>query len=521
MRSAASKYQIIQLGLCFFLKNAAPERPDSYGAYPFNVYLFPEERPGTRRDVVLDIDTVNFHKQQKLDFNKWIYEGVPYISAKTEKLMAEKFMVEKSEAPEELHLCESDVKKMEQEVEKIKKWIEEGGKEEHVISGLNSFLRKYLYQEIAKKFPQLHHKAKQQENFQKQIILKIVTAEEKKAIEEAEKKEKLQDMEKRSGALRLLKLLASLKVPIVGHNPIYDLMFIYSHFIGELPFSWQEFKQEIHCLFPDIYDTMIIFGDDKVKKLLPEKQSSGLEAVYLFVSANKELPDIPISIELDNKYSKAEHYHEAGYDAYITGFNFIRLLGYIGPENSSKYKNQLYSHRSPFNFNIEGKEALHDNVSSAVRVATGLRGPAGQGKNCRQHQGRAEGVQGVVLYEGDGRGRDLLWDKETGVSVEAIYRGCEKIVEALKSLPEITAVQEWDAYVEIRKGLIGLEEKKEMTDIKWDSKSRKETLEPSAAPQRPKMAEHSKPYTAPQYYCYPSQTYQYPHVYNYPRPPYQ
>eukprot|EP00826_Nyctotherus_ovalis_P041812 TRINITY_DN4256_c0_g2_i11.p1 TRINITY_DN4256_c0_g2~~TRINITY_DN4256_c0_g2_i11.p1 ORF type:complete len:378 (-),score=129.53 TRINITY_DN4256_c0_g2_i11:441-1574(-) len=377
MRSAASKYQIIQLGLCFFLKSTAAENGECYKAHPFNVYLFPEERPGAGRDVVLDIDTVNFHKQQKLDFNKWIYEGVPYISAKAEKLMAEKSMVERNEAPEELHLCEIDAKRMEQEIEKIKKWIEEESKEEYIVSGFNGFLRKYLYQEIAKKFPQLHHKSKQQENYQKQIILKIVTAEEKKAIEEAERKEKLQEMEKRSGALRLLKLLVSLKVPIVGHNPIYDLMFIYSHFFGELPFSWQEFKQEIHCLFPDIYDTMIIFGDDKVKKLLPEKQSSGLEPVYLFVSTNKELAGIPISIESENKYSKTEHYHEAGYDSYITGFIFIRLLSYIGQENSSKYKNQLYSHRSPFNFNVEGKEALHDNVSNGVRVAIGIRRATG------------------------------------------------------------------------------------------------------------------------------------------------
>eukprot|EP00826_Nyctotherus_ovalis_P041814 TRINITY_DN4256_c0_g2_i4.p1 TRINITY_DN4256_c0_g2~~TRINITY_DN4256_c0_g2_i4.p1 ORF type:complete len:151 (+),score=41.01 TRINITY_DN4256_c0_g2_i4:73-525(+) len=100
--------------------------------------------------------------------------------------------------------------------------------------------------------------------------------------------------------------------------------------------------------------------------------------------------------------------------------------------------------------------------------------------------------------------------------------GCERIVEALKSQPEITAVQEWDAYVETRKGLIGLEEKKEMTDTQWDSRPKKEVAEPTAVPQRPKMAEHSKPYTATQYYpCYPSQGYSYQHLYSYPRPPYQ
>jgi hypothetical protein len=362
MRSVAKKYQIIQLGLCFFIESQSAQKEDmkQYMAYPYNVYIFPELESGSRKDVVLDIDTVNFHKQQRLDFNKWIYEGVPYISAKAEQALTDKVLEERMDV--ELQVCDYDMKRVEQELEMIKKWVEEGAKEEYVVTGLNGFLRKLLYKELSKKLPQLYHSTKHLERGRKEVILKVVTAEERKALEEKATERKLDEVRKQSGALKLLKLLVNLKAPIVGHNPIFDLMFIYSHLCSELPHTWPEFKQEIHGLFPVIYDTMLIFGDEKVKKLLPEKQSSALEAMYLFVSKSKELAAISINTDVDSKYLQAEHYHEAGYDSYITGYSFIKLMEYIGKEDFVKYKNQLYVHKLPYNYNLEGKEILHDNV---------------------------------------------------------------------------------------------------------------------------------------------------------------
>jgi len=341
------------------------KQEQQYMAYPYNIYIFPVMRSGSRSEVILDIDTVNFHKQRRLDFNKWIYEGVPYISANAEKVLADK-VINKGKEHEELHVSDYDMKRVEQEMETISKWVEEGAKEEYVVSGLNGFLRKLLYRELAKKFPHLYSSTKDLERGRKEIILKAVTLEEKKVLQDKKIEEKLEEIRKQSGALRLLRLLVNLKAPIVGHNPIFDLMFIYSHLCNELPNTWEEFKQEIHGLFPVIYDTMLIFGDEKVKKLSSEKQSSALEAMYLFVSKSKELAGISINIEvttgLESKYLQTEHYHEAGYDSYITGYSFIKLMEYIGKEDFAKYKNQLYVHKLPYNYNLEGKEVLHDSV---------------------------------------------------------------------------------------------------------------------------------------------------------------
>lgn len=371
MRDVAQKYQIIQLGVCLFISSPreaseAKTNEKKYMAYPYNVYLFPEERSGPRSDVVLDIDTVNFHKQQKLDFNKWIYEGVSYISASKEKHLGDKLMAERTDTIENLQINENDAKIGDEEIEKVKKWIEDGGKGEFVITKLNAFLRKYLYMQLNKKFPQVYHATKVIDRSKKDVVLTLVTEEERKALDKAKRDAKLKELGTKSGALRLLKLLVSLKVPIIGHNPIFDLMFIYSHFCNELPRTWAEFKREIHGLFPTIYDTMLIFGNEKLKKLQPEKQSSGLEAMYMFVSKSAELPKIDINMEQENRYSIEQRYHEAGYDSYITGYSFIKLAEYIGKEDLAKYTNQLYVHRASYNYNLDGKDLLHDSVSIKI-----------------------------------------------------------------------------------------------------------------------------------------------------------
>ena len=383
MRSVAERFQLIQLGVSFFvLEPTTIPGETRYTAYPYNIYLFPEEKPGSRSDVVFDVDTVNFHKQQKLDFNKWIYEGVPYLSERVEKMLLSRAIEERPEDTEAVRLSEEDAKKIALILESIKKWIQDGAKSEFVISDLNPFLRKSMYQKIKELFPALYVESKLIGKFEKNIVLKMMTEEEKKAIKEAKRQEELKEIHRKTGARRLFKLLSSIKAPIIGHNPTFDFMFIYSHLQDELPHSLAEFKSQINSLFPNIYDTMIVFADEKVKKLLPEKQSSALEAVYLFLSKSTEMSNVAVSIGVpNNKYSDTGHYHEAGYDSYITGifsssthlgYCFAKMLNYIKKEDLEKYKNQLYSHRTPYNINLTGKEELHDNVQQYGEITNRL-----------------------------------------------------------------------------------------------------------------------------------------------------
>jgi hypothetical protein len=57
------------------------------------------------------------------------------------------------------------------------------------------------------------------------------------------------------GFTRVIDLMADLKKPLITHNGIMDLMFLYDKFYRTLPETQGEFKSAINSLFPHIYDT--------------------------------------------------------------------------------------------------------------------------------------------------------------------------------------------------------------------------------------------------------------------------
>lgn len=73
------------------------------------------------------------------------------------------------------------------------------------------------------------------------------------------------------GLTRVIELIADLKKPIITHNGIMDLMFLYQAFFGTLPTEVNEFKREIHRLFPSIHDTRhLINARLAIQKELPQ-----------------------------------------------------------------------------------------------------------------------------------------------------------------------------------------------------------------------------------------------------------
>lgn len=52
--------------------------------------------------------------------------------------------------------------------------------------------------------------------------------------------------------------LINAKKPIIGHNMIYDIIYLYNQFIGNLPETYSEFIEEWHKLFPSVFDTKVL-----------------------------------------------------------------------------------------------------------------------------------------------------------------------------------------------------------------------------------------------------------------------
>lgn len=48
------------------------------------------------------------------------------------------------------------------------------------------------------------------------------------------------------------------KKPLIGHNMIYDIIYLYNQFIDELPDTYLDFIKTWHQLFPSVYDTKVL-----------------------------------------------------------------------------------------------------------------------------------------------------------------------------------------------------------------------------------------------------------------------
>jgi poly(A)-specific ribonuclease len=122
--------------------------------------------------------------------------------------------------------------------------------------------------------------------------------------------------------------LIKCKKPIIGHNMIYDIIYLYNQFIDDLPLTYLEFIQKWNSLFPLVYDNKVLscgaeyFGRTDLGK------------VYEKCLNDEKIKGSGMNIAFDlrggfGNYDGTEllsHYHEAAYDAYMTGFAFANIL---------------------------------------------------------------------------------------------------------------------------------------------------------------------------------------------------
>jgi len=79
-----------------------------------------------------------------------------------------------------------------------------------------------------------------------------------------ESKEKLSELYKSEiGFTRVVQLLIASKKPLIGHNPQYDVCFLYEKFVAPLPETFIEFCCAWRKHFPVTFDTKVVFFELK------------------------------------------------------------------------------------------------------------------------------------------------------------------------------------------------------------------------------------------------------------------
>ena len=154
---AATRYSIIQFGLCIFAEESDGRDGIVLRASPYSFYIFSNERFGS--DIVLSPGSIQFLKENKMDFGKWINEGLSFVGAdKAADMRAkEQARLSKSELPVAAGAgistltptSPTDLAFFNQHIAAIRLWYADSTvTEPYSIPSMHPFLRRCFYEFI-------------------------------------------------------------------------------------------------------------------------------------------------------------------------------------------------------------------------------------------------------------------------------------------------------------------------------------------------------------------------------------
>ena len=128
-------------------------------------------------------------------------------------------------------------------------------------------------------------------------------------------------IEEELGFSNYIKYLSSKKIPLIGHNIYFDLMFLYDKFISDLPQDFYNFKSSLHDYFPIIYDTKTISASNENLE-----NKTNLEVLYKTIQKKKYDTYVKFEQDTENGFNQElNDLHNAGYDSKITGECFVLM----------------------------------------------------------------------------------------------------------------------------------------------------------------------------------------------------
>ena len=351
MCRVADEFALMQVGVCIVGKSDQLARPTTF-------HVFPSASSASK--LTLTAATAHWHASNGFDFNRWVRDGIPFVDRETEKKILD------SASKQQAARCESrqaeptnaeDAKFISRSLKKIRTWVDELSSEgmsaprtEEAVKSkpydtqecdreeskrshrcklppCNAFLRRCLFQSIAADFPQLYAHSvlpRNAKDGKKQIIVELCTEEEMNERVRSDAEKNMADTQVQIGFRLVWSALQSARVPIIGHNCLYDLIFLYRHLESQLPPSLGEFKLAISGLFPEIWDTKLLaiesgayggWSDTALAKLhdvCSQEASNFGGSLLSFANGYR-------------RFTSDKSEHEAGYDAMLTAAIFARL----------------------------------------------------------------------------------------------------------------------------------------------------------------------------------------------------
>ena len=367
LRKIALKYNIIQVGLVFFFKNE-----NSFVAKPYNFYVFPSVE--IDKNIGMEIEALNFNKNHGCDFNKWIIKGIPYLNEDELKKLCDKklnFNINQYNPKNKMKkiiLFKENDKKIYNEIKKIFDEFYNSNSNELKIEKIQRHILIYFLNNLSE---EIRNKIFIEENNKNFILIKKVSNEEKVKKINLENENILNKIKHEKGIKILFEKIIEKKKKIVGHNCLVDILFIYNNFIETIPKDFKIFLMKLLNNFNEIYDTKFLccyYNKNNINE-----NDFHLEGLYLKLF--QEFKD-KINIKIHEKFfnyfeSENKKFHQADYDALVTGCAFIYMNEKYGKDFVFNNKNKLNLIKSIFvcmNLNDYKYDELKDNANNVLVI---------------------------------------------------------------------------------------------------------------------------------------------------------
>ncbi|GFG30197.1 hypothetical protein Cfor_10176 [Coptotermes formosanus] len=345
IRSGAMDFLLVQFGLCAF---SYDEENDKYMHRAYNFYIFPKPHVRSLPDprFLCQASSIEFLASQGFDFNKLFKEGISYITQPEEQKLRENLeekhkskscnSTENSspgneENSQSIPIPDEYRPTIEDICSRIETFLAASEPEELVLDRCNAFVRKLVFQTVGQRFDSsaLQVESRVLENRNRVLVVtRGGSIEERKKKEQEKRDKEFQDLEDAVGFSQVLRKISESGKLVIGHNMLLDVCHIINQCYFPLPEDYSEFKEMVNCVFPKLLDTKYMSSLPLFKDQI---SSNILDHLYKTLS---EEPFKMCKTECEEEgrgyTTLGDKYHEAAYDAYITGLCFISMANHLG-----------------------------------------------------------------------------------------------------------------------------------------------------------------------------------------------
>ncbi|KAF9954320.1 hypothetical protein BGZ70_010601 [Mortierella alpina] len=335
LRKSATQFLTVQIGITTFTFDP---RNGTYLAKPFNFFIFPTTAAGYSpqgRCFLTEASSLDFLAKNRFDFNKWVYQGVHYMTKAEEETYSRERTKMANNDFDTIAVDAMNAQWIADVIASINAWKVDGKAMNFInIQTHNAYQRRLVYQEVRRLWP-----TELQARGQSGHISITKTTEKQLEIQQQQRHSDVQrkivpehrNVENSIGFRAVIDLLAACGKPIVGHNIVIDLAYILAQFVGPLPPTIEEYKKMIHNTFPNVMDTKYVsYTAEALRGMSYDSSLGGLE-------------NLVGSVQFIGCPSIGKR---PGYDSYITGSIMIRMLAYIARSDSSAQASDLVESRS-------------------------------------------------------------------------------------------------------------------------------------------------------------------------------